>query len=258
MLERCSVTLSEATEKVTISIVSHGHGQMVVQLLEQLLIFPEVAQILLTCNIPEVLEIPSDIRIVLIKNTSPCGFAANHNAAFALCENSYFCPLNPDIEFTTNPFRPLLEALHFYRAALVVPLIVSEEGRVEDSLRRFPTLASLWRKYLGGNGGRYNVDSEYLAFSPDWAAGMFLLFRTRDFELLGGFDRGFFLYYEDVDICARAWKAGMKIVACPFVIVLHKARRESHKNLQFFRWHLESMARYFWKHWGRLPKVPNL
>ena len=252
------MTLSDATEKVTISVVSHGHGQMVVQLLEQLLVFPEVAQILLTCNIPEVLDLPSDIRIVLINNISPRGFAANHNAAFALCENSYFCPLNPDIEFTTNPFRPLLEALHFYRAALVVPLIVSDQGRVEDSLRRFPTLVSLWRKYFGGNGGRYNVNLEHRAFSPDWAAGMFLLFRTRDFELLGGFDRGFFLYYEDVDICARAWNAGMKIVACPFVSVIHKARRESHKNFQFLRWHFKSMARYFWKHWGRLPKVPSL
>ena len=252
------MTLSDATEKVTISVVSHGHGQMVVQLLEQLLTFKEVAQILLTCNIPEVLDIPSDIRIVLINNISPRGFAANHNAAFALCENSYFCPLNPDIEFIANPFRPLLDALHSYRAALVAPLIVSEDGRVEDSLRRFPTLASLWKKFFWGNDGRYILNSEHCAFSPDWAAGMFLLFRARDFELLGGFDREFFLYYEDVDICARAWNAGMKIVACPFVIVIHKARRESHKNFQFLRWHLKSMARYFWKNWGRLPKVPTL
>jgi N-acetylglucosaminyl-diphospho-decaprenol L-rhamnosyltransferase len=252
------VALSDATEKVTISVVSHGHGQMVVQLLEQLLIFPEVAQILLTLNIPEVLDLPSDIRIVVINNVSPRGFAANHNAAFALCENSFFCSLNPDIEFTANPFRPLLEALHSYRAALMVPLIVSDDGRVEDSLRRFPTPSSLWRKFLGGNGGRYNVNLEHRDFSPDWAAGMFLLFRSHDFELLEGFDRGFFLYYEDVDICARAWNAGMKIVACPSVSVIHKARRESHKNFQFLRWHLKSMARYFWKHLGRLPKVPTL
>jgi len=252
------VTLSDVPEKITISIVSHGHGQMVVQLLEQLLIFPEVEKILLTFNIPEVLNLPSDIRIVLIKNISPCGFAANHNAAFALCKSSYFCPLNPDIEFTINPFTPLLGALHSYRAALVVPLIVSDDGVVEDSLRRFPTFTSLWRKYFGGNGGCYNVNRENRAFSPDWAAGMFLLFRSRDFEILGGFDQGFFLYYEDVDICARAWNAGMKIVACPFVSVVHKARRESHKNFHFLHWHIKSMALFFWKHWGRLPKVPTL
>ena len=250
--------LSDSTGKVTVSVVSHGHGQMVVKLLEQLLIFPEVAQILLTCNIPEILNIPSDERIDLIKNIHPTGFAANHNAAFLLCKNAYFCPLNPDIEFTNNPFSQLLVALHSHRAALVAPLIFSEDGRVEDSLRRFPTLASLWRKYFGGNGGSYDVNLDHREFSPDWAAGMFLLFRSRDFELLGGFDRGFFLYYEDVDICARAWTAGMKIVACPCVSVTHKARRQSHKNFQFLRWHLKSMARYFWKHWGRLPKVPSL
>ena len=252
------MTSPDTLGSVTVSVVSHGHGQMVAQLLEQLLSFPEVGKILLTCNIPEVLYLPSDTRLVLIKNLSPRGFSANHNTAFTLCENSYFCPLNPDIEFTKNPFRSLLEALNFYGAALVVPLIVSYEGRVEDSLRRFPTLVHLTRKYFGGNGGIYKVNSEHGVFSPDWAAGMFLLFRARDFEVLEGFDEKFFLYYEDVDICARLWRAGMKIVACPFVSVIHKAQRESHKNLQFLRWHLKSMTRYFWKHWGRLPKVPSL
>jgi GT2 family glycosyltransferase len=96
------------------------------------------------------------------------------------------------------------------------------------------------------------------AFSPDWAAGMFLLFRSHDFRLLNGFDERFYLYYEDVDICTRAWNAGMIIVACPFVSVVHKARRESHRNLMFLSWHLKSMARYFWKHWWRLPTVPKL
>ena len=246
------------TVKVTISVVSHGHGQMVVQLLEQLLTFPEVDQILLTCNIVEALDLPSDLRIVLINNISPRGFAANHNAAFLLCKNVYFCPLNPDIEFTTNPFSPLLKALDSFRAALVVPLIVSVDGRVEDSLRRFPTLASLSKKLWGGNGGRYDLNSEHLEFSPDWAAGMFLLFRSSDFEILGGFDCGFFLYYEDVDICVRAWHAGMLIVACPFVTVVHKARRESRKNFKFSCWHLLSMLRFFWKHLGRFPIVPTL
>ena len=62
---------------------------------------------------------------------------------------------------------------------------------------------------------------------------------------------------EDVDICVRAWKAGMKVVACPAVSVVHDARRESHRTFRFRYWHIASRARYFYKHWGRLPSVSD-
>ena len=51
-------------------------------------------------------------------------------------------------------------------------------------------------------------------------AGMFLLFPRNVVSQIVGFDECFFLYHEDVHICARAWNAGMKIVACPFVSVI--------------------------------------
>jgi N-acetylglucosaminyl-diphospho-decaprenol L-rhamnosyltransferase len=82
---------------------------------------------------------------------------------------------------------------------------------------------------------------------------MFMLFRRQDYSRLHGFDEQFFLYYEDVDICVRAWQQGMLILACPRMSVIHDARRYSRRNALHMRWHLASMARYFWKHWGRLP-----
>lgn len=82
-----------------------------------------------------------------------------------------------------------------------------------------------------------------------------MLFRSEDFRRLQGFDEKFFLYYEDVDICARAWKSGMKVLACPSVSVIHDAQRASRRNLQHMKWHAASMMRYFWKHAGRLPPV---
>ena len=99
------------------------------------------------------------------------------------------------------------------------------------------------------------MTSGQASFHPEWVAGMFMLFRSQDFARLGGFDEAFFLYYEDVDICVRAWKQGMKIVACPQVSVVHDARRDSHRSARHIRWHLASMVRYFFKHWGRLPHV---
>lgn len=242
---------------IAISIVSHGHGAMVVRLLAQLLACPNVSQVLVTLNVPEALDLPDDDRVSVIENRRPKGFGANHNAAFAHCRQPYFCPLNPDIEFEDDPFPPLIEAMQEASAALVAPLVKSPAGREEDSIRRFPTLRSLAAKALGGHDGRYVVQKGQGVFFPEWVAGMFMLFRSEDYARLGGFDEGFFLYYEDVDICARAWQSGLKVLACPRVSVIHDARRDSRKNLRHMRWHLASMARYFLRYRSGLPSVTD-
>jgi len=242
---------------ICVSIVSHGHGGMVESLVADLLRFPEVGLITITCNIPEPLQIPENPKIVFVQNVKPAGFAANHNAAFRDCRLPYFCPLNPDVQLPVNPFSFLLAVLQEPNAAIVAPIVRNSLDAVEDSMRFFPTIRSLLSKALGGVDGRHAVYTAPLFFYPEWVAGMFMLFRSSSFAQLGGFDPHFFLYYEDVDICIRVWKGGMKVLACPRAFVVHDAQRSSRRNLQHLRWHLASMARYFFKHWGRLPAVPK-
>ena len=244
---------------ICISIVSHGQAALVERLVDIVLRFPSVGRVIVTKNIPEPMLLTEDSRVCLIENDLPAGFGANHNAAFQFFREPFFCPLNPDIGFFESPFPTLLRVFDREpNLALVAPLVISPAGEVEDSIRYFPTLSSLLRKVGGKNLVSYTLYAGAPDFSPDWVAGMFMLFRRSAYETLGGFDEGFFLYYEDVDICVRAWKAGMKIKACPSVSVVHDARRESHRNLQYLRWHLFSMARYFWKHWGKLPSIPAM
>ncbi len=66
---------------IAVSIVSHAHGAMVVRLVSSLLEYPEVAQIIVTRNIPEMPELPADERITLIDNSAPKGFGVNHNVS---------------------------------------------------------------------------------------------------------------------------------------------------------------------------------
>lgn len=82
-----------------------------------------------------------------------------------------------------------------------------------------------------------------------------MLFQAEDYKRVKGFDEGFFLYYEDVDICARLWKAGCRVLACPKAQVVHDARRASHRNLRYMRWHVSSVVRYLSKHWLRFPNT---
>jgi N-acetylglucosaminyl-diphospho-decaprenol L-rhamnosyltransferase len=239
---------------IAVSIVSHGHGSMVENLVRSLLEFPEVKQVVVTRNIPELLCLGDDSRVSVVDNPSPKGFGANHNAAFRRCDQPTFCVLNPDISFVDNPFPRLLAVMKETGAALVAPLVKAPGGGVEDSTRYFPTLVSLATKIFGAEGRRLAAGGQAI-FYPDWVAGMFMLFRSLDFGHLGGFDEEFFLYYEDVDICIRAWKRGMKVAACTEVGIIHDARRDSRRNFRHLRLHLASVARYFWKHCGRLPRV---
>lgn len=244
---------------ISISIVSHGQGNLVAEALGDLSRIGDLVhiEVLLTKNIPEQLpfsieDFPCALRIV--ENKVPKGFGANHNAAFNLSQGQWFCVMNPDIRLTEDPFMVLLAEMARRPAAVMGPAVLTPSGQIEDSIRHFPSILSLADKMLSRSDGRYPFALGDETFKADWVAGMFMLFRAEDFQAVGGFDEGFFLYYEDVDICARLWKSGRRVLACPKAQVIHDARRTSRRDLRYLRWHVTSMARYFWKHWGRLPR----
>ena len=243
---------------ISISIVSHGQCGLVEALLDDLSACARYVpfEVLLTLNIPEAprfaLErFPYPLRI--LENPIPKGFGANHNAAFSYATKQWFCVMNPDIRLPENPFPHMLAELERLRGALIAPATLSPTGRCEDSVRHFPTLCSLVMKAIGADNGMYAYSLDDDTFRADWVGGMFMLFRAEDFRRVAGFDEGFFLYYEDVDICARLWKAGGKVLVCPKARAIHDAQRASRRDFRYMRWHLSSMARYFAKHWLRLP-----
>ena len=228
---------------------------MVPRLLNELLGCPEIVRVVITLNIPEHIELPYDERVVITANESPKGFAENHNTAFQQCGTPYFCSMNPDIQLQGDPFSPLLGALESMDASIAAPMVINSQGIVEDSVRSFPTLSSLLSKLFVGAQGRYPIEQHEECRCVHWAAGMFHLFRSADFRRLQGYDQDFFLYYEDVDICMRAWKAGMRVIACPTAVVIHDAQRTSRRSIRYLQWHLTSLIRYWMKHSGPLPRL---
>lgn len=245
---------------ITVSIVSHYHGEMIGSLLDDLANCPQVAKVILTMNVPEaeiVLPPTAAFRTLVLRNAIPKGFASNHNAAFEYCDTPFFCVLNPDVRLSYgNPFPILIECLRD-NIALCAPAVISPSGEIEDSARLFPDIFTLVAKLLGGDDGRYRYEVVEKTFWPEWVAGMFMLFTSAGFAAVNGFDESFFLYYEDVDLCVRMWRSGSAIALCPQAKVLHDARRASRRNPLHMVWHASSMVRFFFKHWGRLPAVPK-
>jgi hypothetical protein len=238
----------ETEPDLTLSIVSHGHGTLVRDLLGDIARHCRGVEVLLTVNVPELQPIDasmSGIPLRIIANAAPRGFGANHNTAFRLGRGRYFCVLNPDVRLQADPFPALTRALADEHVGVAAPVVLSPGGDIEDSARRYPTPFSVAKKAFARRPALdYAVGDQ--PFSPDWVGGMFMLFRREVFERAGGFDERYFLYYEDVDLCRRLAGLDYRVELVPAARVVHNARRRSHHgDLRHSLWHLTSMLRYF-------------
>jgi N-acetylglucosaminyl-diphospho-decaprenol L-rhamnosyltransferase len=88
----------------------------------------------------------------------------------------------------------------------------------------------------------------------DWLLGGFLLLRREMLEELGGFDEGFRLYGEDIDLAYRAAKAGWERWYVPQAKVVHAHQAVTDQRLLTRRtwWHWRGIARFVRKHPERL------
>jgi GT2 family glycosyltransferase len=235
------------SDQITLSIVSHGQASLICLLLAELAELPHHNfEVLITVNLPED-ESPYQghpFPLCIIRNDAPKGFGANHNAAFGQATARWFAVVNPDIRIKKLDLLTLLSPFHDQSVAAVAPVVLSIEGKVEDSARRFPTLMRFAKRVLlRQRVADYNV--ELVPYPVDWVAGMFVVFRRDAYQKIGGFDdRRFFMYLEDADICRRLDKFGYRVMVNPNVQVIHMAQRASRQNLKHIRWHAVSALRY--------------
>jgi len=235
--------------EITLSVVSHGQIQLVAALLQDLATHCRETNlnVILTLNVPE--ELPASLDqlpypLQVLQNTTPLGFGENHNRAFHHAKAPFFCVINPDIRIASDIFPLLTDSLENPAVGVVAPLIVNATGAIEDSARKFPTPLKILCKLFGGCTGQdYQIGS--VPLEPDWVGGMFMLFRRDTYGGLGGFDQKFFLYYEDVDLCARIRLRGQRVVMIPGVRATHLARRSSHRSAAYSLVHIRSMFRFF-------------
>jgi GT2 family glycosyltransferase len=235
---------------LTVSVVSHGQAALVSRLMEDLIALGTPGmELLLTVNVPEDLGMlpgATPFPVTVIRNDQRKGFGANHNAALARARGRFVAVVNPGVRLALDPFPALCAAAAEPGAGVVAPLVFSPEGDLEDSARRFPTLLSLLRRVVSGSHGPdYPIVGS--RSSPDWVAGMFMVFPIESYRAVGGFDERYFLYYEDVDLCWRLRRSGRAITLMHDARIVHEARRDSHRRIGYLRHHLSGMGRFLWR-----------
>ena len=143
------------------------------------------------------------------------GFGFGCNVGAARGDAPYVLFLNPDARLAPEDLARLVAVLDAEPdVALVGPRLEEEDGTLIRSQRRFQTAGSTWAQALFLHraipraGWANEVVTEPDAYErpayPDWVSGACMLVRRDALDAIGGFDEGYFLYGEDMDLCA-AW-----------------------------------------------------
>jgi hypothetical protein len=244
---------AEVERGSTLSVVSHGHGPLLDKLLRDLAQQQGIDEhlVVVTLNLAdEVFDEAAHpgLRLRVVRNTTPKGFAANHNAAFRQSVGTWFAVLNPDLRL---PDPETLRRLFRSPAAgsgvaLRAPVVLDSAGRPEDSVRQNLTPWSLLRRAAGLDRRPRQPRGPIRRGEPYfWLAGMLLVIDRAAYRQIGGFDERYFLYCEDCDLSARLYVAGFTLEVDRAVQVIHDAQRDSHRSLMHLRWHLTSLAKYW-------------
>jgi GT2 family glycosyltransferase len=235
---------------ISFSIVSHGSGKLIKNLLKDIRETCKINyEVILTINISEkldYLEPYADMPIKKIVNRRVKGFAANNNHAFKFSNGDYFLVINPDIRLGDFNFELFLKNFDKKNVAVCGPKIIHSSGKVEDSPRKFPTIKRLIkRRILNGDQIDYSFNDKPI--SVDWVGGMFMMFPSKIFHNIGGFNEEFFMYMEDAEICREANRRSLYVIFNPTFSVIHLGQRKNRKELKYLLFHIKSLLIFLLK-----------
>ncbi len=171
-----------------------------------------------------------DVTLVRTGGNLGYGAAANVGARCLGPGIEYLVVANPDVVFSAGSIDALLAATGRHPdGGAFGPLITTPDGVVYPSARHLPSIgAGIGHALLGWWWPTNPWTRTYRqdAATPTerlagWLSGSLLLLRRRAFDEVGGFDPGYFMYFEDVDLADRLARAGWRSVYCPTARVIH-------------------------------------
>jgi GT2 family glycosyltransferase len=191
-----------------------------------------------------------DDRVRIVRNGANLGFGAACNRAAAVARGDVLLILNPDCRVegdTVSRLRAVLAGNS--RIGVVGATIVDENGRYEPaSRRRDPFLRRALTTKLGLSRleGANIADVAHSSVEVvDAVSGALMMIPRALYRQIGGFDEGYFLHCEDLDLCKRARNAGADVVCANDVRVVHVKGTSSrtrpvfvarHKHRGMWRW----------------------
>ena len=204
-----------------------------------------------------------DDRIEYIFNNSNNGFGAGHNVVIEKLvqeriESEFHLMVNADVFFEENTIEKIVEYMRKNRdIGQIGPKIYGLDGEVTKSCRLFPSPVNLiFRRFLPIKSIVGKLDYDYEMKWYDYSeiidvpilSGCFIFVRTDALKEIGGFDKRYFMYMEDYDLCRQIGKK-YRTVFYPEVKIIHEHGKASYKSRKMMLLHVNSAIKYFNK-WG--------
>jgi len=181
-------------------------------------------------------------HVRLLPTGGNIGYGAAANAGLAGLTDGYALVANPDVRFEPGSVDELLTvAGRWPRAATVGPAIRTPDDQLYPSARDLPRLSTGAGHALLGWAwpsnpwtARYRRERETPRERPaGWLSGSCFLVDVAAFWSVGGFDPGYFMYFEDVDLAERLGRRGWLHIYAPSAVVVHEGghatQREPHR-----------------------------
>jgi hypothetical protein len=172
------------------------------------------------------------VPLVVVRNATNRGFAAacNQGAAGSTADQLLF--VNPDVVLNSSSVADAIRCLQrpdHSRVGILGIRLLDDRGQVGGYCARLPTPTAMVGQSIGLDRLLPRVFPPHFMVEWDHAAtrsigqvmGAFLMIRRDLFEELGGFDERFFVYYEDLDLCLRAHRAGWDVLHCAEATARH-------------------------------------
>ncbi|WP_313317131.1 glycosyltransferase family 2 protein [Stenotrophomonas sp.] len=191
----------------------------------------------------------ADARVRFIANPDNPGFATACNQGARECHAPWLAFVNPDLMVEPQTLASLRNRGKPLGDCLLGVEQVDEQGIADAAVRRRdPDFAAMLRN--PGSGSRLAVAVDHSAALQQVQAlsGALLLLPRVLFDRLGGWDAGYRLHAEDLDLCRRAREAGAVVAIANDLKVVHVRGVSSRSRPYFVEWHKHrGLWRYFRK-----------
>lgn len=259
----------DVERSITAITVNHNGGPVLRGLVDSLEGQPELARVVVVDNASSDDSLAGiaeggDAKLALIRNGANRGFAAACNQGVAQADSRYLLFVNPDCRVPQGALRRLIEVMDSRPdAGMAGPLVLNSDGSEQRGCRRYlPDPRRALMRVLGlhrpdrqGRVAGFDLTGTPLPDQPvavEAISGACLLIRRELFERLRGWDEGYFLHCEDLDLCMRMKQAGYSVLFVPDVTVSHAQGASSRRRPVFVHW---QKHRGMWRYYSKFLKA---
>ena len=251
---------------VSVVIVNFNAGELLIDAVTSCL--TQANQVIVVDNgskdqsLEELTKSVKSDRLQIILNTTNLGFAMACNQGAELANNDQLLFLNPDCQMSNGALGRMITNLQASKdIAMVGGLLLNPDGSEQGGGRR--AIPTPWRSFVRAFGlskltKRWPklFDDFYLHEQPlpdasidvEAISGACILIKSSVFHELGGWDEGYFLHCEDLDLCLRSKRAGYRTLFVPDAPVIHYQGACSKPKPLFVEWHKHcGMIRFYKK-----------